>query len=142
MKADSAVMLRCSGVTCERSPGGSEAKQPCSPSPVPQPTLEVPTVNDPEDEDHPIVHQHVVHHAVVTDPEPVERVRDPLDRLDRLAADPTRRGDLGRELLERSPDPGSLLRGKLLESADGSRREFDRERRQSSAPRLVVLPLA
>lgn len=51
-------------------------------SAVPQPAFEVPAMNDPEDQDHAILLQHVVHHTVVTHPKAVEGIADSLDRLD------------------------------------------------------------
>jgi hypothetical protein len=99
-------------------------------------------MNDPEDQDHAILLQYVVHHTVVTHPKAVEGIADSLDRLDRFAADPSRCSGIGPELPKRSPDPGPFLDRQLLEGTDRRRRELDGERGQSRSRSRVVRPLA
>jgi hypothetical protein len=62
-------------------------------------------MDEPEDEDHPILLDHVVHDPIFAHPQSVERVARPLDRLDRLARDASRSGSICRELLEGSGNP-------------------------------------
>jgi len=44
-------------------------------------------MDEPEDEDHAVLGEHVVHHPVVADAEAVEGVGDALDRLHAFARD-------------------------------------------------------
>ena len=59
-------------------------------------------MDDPEDEDHPILLDHVVHDPIFTNPQSVERVARPLDRLDGLARDASRSSSICSESLEGS----------------------------------------
>ena len=95
-------------------------------------------MHDPEDEHHALALDHVVHHPVVANPEPVEGVRRPLDRLHGLAADPPRRRGILRELLERARDPRSGRRVQLLECPERGRRELDVVGTQLTSSSLVV----
>jgi hypothetical protein len=99
-------------------------------------------VDDAEHQDHPILIQHVIQDAVVTNPQPVERVRYPLDRLGGLAADMSRFGNIGRQLLQGNPEPSSQIRWQLLERLDGGWSELDAVGLQSKSLRFVVLPRA
>ncbi len=67
-------------------------------------------MHDAEHQDHAVLVDSVVHHAIVADAESVERVTHSLDRLDGLAADATRPGGLTRQLLESLPSPRAELR--------------------------------
>lgn len=67
-------------------------------------------MHDAEHEDHLILVDDVIHHAVVANAEPVKRVSDALDCLDRLAPDPTRLRSVIGEPLERFGDPVANLR--------------------------------
>lgn len=62
-----------------------------------------------EHEDDAVLVDDVVHHAVVASPESVERVGEALDRLDRVAADPTPPRGIVSELLECLRDPGAEI---------------------------------
>jgi hypothetical protein len=97
-------------------------------------------VNDAEDEDRPVLHDNVVHHAEIADAESVECVVRSLDRLDRLAPDTPRRGDIDRELLQRLADPRALLGREALERSGGRDREPDVVRVQSRSPRRTERP--
>ena len=59
-------------------------------------------MDDPEDEDHPILLDHVVHDPIFTNPQSAERVARPLDRLDGLARDASRSSSICSESLEGS----------------------------------------
>lgn len=91
-------------------------RAPCCPSfahsclPVADPSFQLSTVHDAEHQDHPVLVDHVMHHAVVANTEPVKRVSDALDCLDRLAPDPTRLRSVFGEPFQRSGDPVANLR--------------------------------
>ena len=59
-------------------------------------------MDEPKDEDHSILLDHVVHNPIFTYRQSVERVARPLDRLDCLARDPSRLGSIRSKLLEGS----------------------------------------
>jgi hypothetical protein len=59
----------------------------------------------PEDQHDLLVVQDVVHDSLVANPQAMERVGGPVDRLDGLPADPTGCACTRRELLERRSDP-------------------------------------
>lgn len=56
---------------------------------VADPALEIAAVHNPQNQDHSVVVEHVVHHAVVANSKTVERIAHTIDGLDGLAADPT-----------------------------------------------------
>ncbi len=59
-------------------------------------------MDQPKDEDHPILLDHLVHNPIFTYPQSVERVARPLDRLDCLARDASGLGSIYSRLLEGS----------------------------------------
>lgn len=67
-------------------------------------------MHDAEHEDHLILVDDVIHHAVVANAQPVKRVSESLDCLDRLTADPTWLRSVVGELLQRFGDPAANLR--------------------------------
>ncbi len=77
---------------------------------VADPPFQIRTMHDAEHEDHLVLDDDVVHHAVVANAEPVKRVNDALDCLDRLAPYPTRLRSAIGEPLERFGDPVANLR--------------------------------
>jgi hypothetical protein len=99
-------------------------------------------MHDAQHQDHAVFVDRVVHDAIVADAEPMEGIARSLDRLDRLAASPTRLGGVTSELLERFLDPRPQLRRQLLERPDGRRRQLDAVRGQTSSFRVVVQPSA
>jgi hypothetical protein len=68
-------------------------------------------MHDPEHEDDPILVDPVEHDAVVADPEPVERVGGPANRLHCLAAGPPRVGRILPEPFESLADSPAQLGG-------------------------------
>ncbi len=84
---------------------------------VPQPALEVLAVDDAHDQYDPILEDHVVQHAEITDPEPVERVSRAPYRLDALPGDAGGTGRVGCELNEGGPNPPSIVVRQTLERA-------------------------
>jgi hypothetical protein len=66
-------------------------------------------VDDPEYEDDAILIEDVIHHAVIPDAESIKRVCEPLDRLDRLASDPTGSRRVISKPLECIFDPGTNI---------------------------------
>jgi len=58
---------------------------PASSSAVAQPTLQVATVHDPQDEKNLVIRQDVVHDPPVTNPDSMEITFGPTNRLERLA---------------------------------------------------------
>ena len=99
-------------------------------------------MDDPEDEDHPILLDHVVHDPIFTHPQSVERVTRPLDRLDRFARDASRSGTICSKLLEGSGYPLLEIGRELLEGTDRAGRKFDLVRTQRTSFRPVVRALA
>lgn len=81
--------------------------------PATKPPVEVASMNDTEHKNDPFLFDHVVHHTVIPDPEPMKRVRTPTDGLHALPTDPTALRGLGREALECVPDPRPSRCGKL-----------------------------
>ncbi len=67
-------------------------------------------MDDAKHEHHLVLVDHVIHHAVVANTEPMERVTDALDRLDRFALDPARSRSILRQPFERLGDPFANLR--------------------------------
>lgn len=99
-------------------------------------------MDDPEDEQHAILLDDVVHDPVVADPEPMKGVRNAPDRLHGLASDPSGLRRIGCELLESPADPGSHLWGQLLERPNGRGGQLDFVGLQPRSSRLVVRPFA
>lgn len=99
-------------------------------------------MHDSENQDHPVIVDDVVHHAVVAYAKSVKRVAYPLDGLDRLAADATLLGGLTRQPLKRALHPLPDLDWQLLESSDRRRRQLDGVGDQARSFRLVVRPSA
>jgi hypothetical protein len=83
-------------------------------SAVADPPLELAPVDDPQDQDHVLILDDVVHDPMIADPQPVKGVPRPLDRLDRLPADATGTGDIDRQLLQRLADALLGVWGQLL----------------------------
>ena len=99
-------------------------------------------MHDAEHQDNSVLLEHVVHHAVVADTKPVERVAHTLDRLDGLPFDATVARDAGSKLLQSATDPGLDILGQLLEGACRRRGDLDAVRGQARSFRLVVRPFA
>lgn len=80
-------------------------------------------MHDPEDEDHVVGLDHVVHLAVVAHTKTVERVAHSLDGLDGLPLDSTLFGGVASKLLESTSKPCLDILRKLPERSDwtGSR---------------------
>ncbi len=97
---------------------------------------------DAEHQDHAILLDDVVHHAVVAYSEPVERVAHAADGLDLFAADPTLLACGIRQLLQSLPELALDLGRELLEGAGRRWSEFDRVGGQTMSLRLVVRPFA
>lgn len=110
--------------------------------PAADPAFEIASMHDAEHEDHSVLVDHVVHHAVIAYAESVERVAHAADGLDRLAADPTLLARVIPQLLQSLPEPPLDLRRELPERASGRWSEFDREGGQPRSLRLVVRPFA
>lgn len=79
-------------------------------------------MHDSKHKDHTILLDRVVHHAVISDSEPMEGILGPMDRLDRLAADSTLPGGFGRELLEGLGHAFGHVRRQLPERLNRRRR--------------------
>lgn len=99
-------------------------------------------MHDAEHKHHSILLDHVVHHSMIANAQPVERVARSLDGLHRLTADASRRGHIESQLLQCSGDPLLGGGGQLLEDPDGRWCELDIERAQRTSFRLVVRPFA
>lgn len=99
-------------------------------------------MDDPEHKNHTILLDHVVHHAVIADSEPMEGISRPLDGLDRLSTNPTLPCGFRRELLEGVGDALPDVCRELLEGSDGRGRQLDAVGFQASSVRLVVRPRA
>ncbi len=75
-------------------------------------------MHDSENQDHPILLDDVVHHAVVAYAKSVERVADTVDGLDRLAADAALLRGVTRQPLKGELHSLPDLDGQLPESSD------------------------
>lgn len=99
-------------------------------------------MDDPEDQNDPNFVECVEHDTIVTDAESMKRVTRPVNRLDRLAADPAWLRHVAGEPFESVTDPLSDIRRETLERLDGRRRQLDAVRCQVRFSRLVVRPSA
>lgn len=99
-------------------------------------------MDDPQDQDHPVSIDRVVHHAVVTDAESVERVAQTVDGLDRLAADAAGPGSVARQLFEGPLHPAADVWWQSLEGLACRWPELKPIFAQVSSSSRVVLPLA
>jgi len=97
-------------------------------------------MHDPDDENDAVFVDHVVHDAVVTNPEAVERIRDTSDGLHLLATDTLAGGRLLREPFERIAKPGAGIIGQLPEGPDSRRCQLDLIGRQRRSRSRVVRP--
>jgi hypothetical protein len=80
-----------------------------------KPALQFGSIDDAEHQQHVVVVNDVVHHAVVADPQAMEGVVGATDGLDRLPRDATWAGHVMRESLECSADPIAVGVSELLE---------------------------
>ena len=110
--------------------------------PVADPALEIAPVHDAEDQDHPVLVDDVVHHAVIAHAEPEELVAHAVDRLDGLAADPVRLRRVRREPLQRLSDALLKVGRQLLVGPNGRRGQRDAVGAQWRSSKLVVRPFA
>ena len=82
-------------------------------------------MHDAQDQDHPVIRDHVVHDPVVADAQAVEWITRTPDGLDGLATDPAGLRDAERQLLELLPDPRSLVRCQFRVCPDRAGRQPD-----------------
>lgn len=99
-------------------------------------------MHDSENEDDVVLLDDVVHHAIIAYAKSVERIADPADGFDGLAADASLACSVTRQFLERVPDPCPDFDRQLVEGSGRRWRQFDAVRRQLKSARLVVRPLA
>lgn len=97
-------------------------------------------MHDAEDENDAVFVDHVVHDAVVTNPEAMERVRDTPDGLHLLATDTPAGRRLLREPFERLAKPGADIIGQLPEGPGSRRRQLDLIGRQRRSLSRVARP--
>lgn len=99
-------------------------------------------MDDPEDEQDLIGIEHVVHHAVVADPQPVEGAAGAMHRLHGLPLDSADPCSVLRQFLERARQTSGNLGSELPERLRGAGAKLDAVRVQVSSERLTVRPLA
>ena len=99
-------------------------------------------MDDAQDQDHSVLLDHVVDHAVVAHTESVERVAHAADGLHRLAADPPLLGCGTRLLLQCPSEAVAGLEWQLFERSCRRRREPDIVGAQTSSWKLTVRPFA
>ena len=95
-------------------------------------------MNDAEHEDDTVIHEHVVHHSMIADAEPMEAVFSASNRLDCLAANPAQARDLERKPLECIPHAVARAGVELAERLCRGRRELDPKFVQVRSDRLMV----
>ena len=124
--------------------GGSlaPAAQPTGVLPATEPTLQIGSVDDAENQDHAVGVDEVVHHPVVADTQSVEGVLGATDGLDRLARHTSGAGDVMRESFEGSPDAIPVSVAELPELSRRRTRKPDLVGAQSRSSSLSVRPLA
>ena len=86
--------------------------------PIPEPALQLASIDDAEHQDHAVLVDDVVHHAVVADAQSVEGIVGATDGLDRLPGDAALTRDVMCESLEGPADAVAVGVGELLELAD------------------------
>jgi len=109
---------------------------------VAEPLLQVAPVDDAEDQDNVVAINQVIHHAVVTDPQPMEGVRRAADGLGRFGAPRVRSGSGPRKLEQRAAQSVADVAWQPFERPSGRGRELDAVRPQPSCSRELVLPRA
>ena len=99
-------------------------------------------MGDPEDEQDLIGTEHVVHHAVVADPQPVEGVAGAMHRFHGLPLDPADLRRVPCQFLERARQTSANLGSELPERLRCGGAELDAIRVQVSSDMLTVRPWA
>lgn len=99
-------------------------------------------MDDPEDEQDLIGIEHVVHHAVVADSQPVEGVAGAMHGLHDLPLDSADPCSVLRQFLERARQTSAGLGSELPERLRCGGAELDAVRVQVSSERLTVRPSA
>lgn len=99
------------------------------------PAFEIASIHDAKHQDHAVGINHVIHHAVVAHPEPMERVACATNGFDSLAADTTL-------LVQSAPEPVAGLERQLPECSGRRRREPDLIGGQTRSLRPTVRPFA
>lgn len=82
-------------------------------------------MHDPEDQNHAVLVNHVVHDPVISHKEPVEGVIGSADSLDPFPPDPTRLCDFRCQALERAPQSCADVLRELAVGASSRGPELD-----------------
>lgn len=127
-----------------RRPGSRTSRIEADPDPlaVTDPAFEIASMHDAKHKDHSVVVDHVVHHAVIAHPEPVERVTCAADGLDRLAADATLLPCIARQPVKSATEPVAGLERQLSECSGRRRCKPDLIGGQTRSLRPTVRPFA